>query len=227
MARGARHGRARRWGVCAVGLTVLLAMPCVETLLPPQSPLHASAALSGAASRRRASVEDACTGRRLVSSMAAVLVAGGGAAPQERPAGFWDRVWGARHHLLAGAMGRFVAVNIMFPVDTVKTRLQMQMNGGAAMTVRASCSTPPGPAHAPCCVLRLLRERSSASRGMRTRPREADPRRHAEVPCTYPQPAAPPGCAAPGSGQHLWRGVTKIPLPVAARVPRRTRCGRT
>lgn len=117
-----------------MGLTVLLAMPCVETLLPPQSPLHASAALSGAASRRRASVEDACTGRRLVSSMAAVLVAGGGAAPQERPAGFWDRVWGARHHLLAGAMGRFVAVNIMFPVDTVKTRLQMQMNGGAAMT---------------------------------------------------------------------------------------------
>ena len=36
-----------------------------------------------------------------------------------------DKVWGARLHLLAGALGRCVAVSVMFPVDTVKTRLQL------------------------------------------------------------------------------------------------------
>ena len=30
-----------------------------------------------------------------------------------------------RHYLLAGALGRCVAVSVMFPIDTVKTRLQM------------------------------------------------------------------------------------------------------
>lgn len=40
-------------------------------------------------------------------------------------AGLSDKVWMARHQLLAGAMGRVVAVCCMFPVDTVKTRLQM------------------------------------------------------------------------------------------------------
>lgn len=39
--------------------------------------------------------------------------------------GISERVWNARHQLLAGAMGRCVAVSMMFPIDTVKTRLQM------------------------------------------------------------------------------------------------------
>jgi hypothetical protein len=156
-----RDLRALTRGLCAVGLTILLAMPCVETLLPPQSP-----ALSGAASRRGPSVHDACRERRLASSMATVLVAGCGAeqaAPQDRPVGFWDRICRARHHLLAGAIGRFVAVNIMFPVDTIKTRLQMQgmgqgsaggMSGGAAMTVLLSCAAR---SRSPACPMPACR----------------------------------------------------------------------
>lgn len=35
------------------------------------------------------------------------------------------KVWSARQHLVAGALGRFTAVSIMFPVDTIKTRLQL------------------------------------------------------------------------------------------------------
>uniref|UniRef100_A0A7S0EHR4 Mitochondrial carrier protein n=1 Tax=Hanusia phi TaxID=3032 RepID=A0A7S0EHR4_9CRYP len=46
---------------------------------------------------------------------------------------FLSKVWHARHHLVAGAIGRCVAVSIMFPVDTIKTRLQLH---------GAQCCTP-------------------------------------------------------------------------------------
>jgi len=187
-----RDLRALTRGLWAVGLTILMAIPCVETLLPPQSP-----ALSGAASRRGPSVHEACRERRLASSMAAVLVAGCGAeqaAPQDRPVGFWDRICRARHHLLAGAIGRFVAVNIMFPVDTIKTRLQMQgmgqgsaggMSVGAAMTVLVSCaarSRSPAPPMPAC--------RASLQPLHVPPPRQTSPNlRHADVP-PLPKPAA-------------------------------------
>lgn len=38
---------------------------------------------------------------------------------------FCQKVYDTRHYLLAGAVGRCVAVSVMFPVDTIKTRLQM------------------------------------------------------------------------------------------------------
>ena len=188
-----RDLRAMTRGLWAVGLTILLAMPCVETLLPPQSP-----ALSGAASRRGPSVNGACRERRLASSMAAVLVAGGSveqAAPQDRPVDFWERLCRARHHLLAGAMGRFVSVNIMFPVDTIKTRLQMQgmgqgsaggMSSGAAMTVLVSCAarsrSPERPMPACLAFCNLFMSPS----------RQTSPNlRHADLPRAFsPKPAA-------------------------------------
>jgi hypothetical protein len=36
-----------------------------------------------------------------------------------------QKIYETRHYLLAGALGRCVAVSVMFPVDTIKTRLQM------------------------------------------------------------------------------------------------------
>ena len=36
-----------------------------------------------------------------------------------------QKIYDTRHYLLAGAVGRCVAVSVMFPVDTIKTRLQM------------------------------------------------------------------------------------------------------
>jgi len=44
---------------------------------------------------------------------------------QQARASMSEKVWQARHQLLAGASGRCVAVSLMFPVDTIKTRLQM------------------------------------------------------------------------------------------------------
>ncbi len=36
-----------------------------------------------------------------------------------------QKIYETRHYLLAGALGRCVAVSVMFPIDTIKTRLQM------------------------------------------------------------------------------------------------------
>jgi hypothetical protein len=43
------------------------------------------------------------------------------------------KIYDTRNYLLAGAVGRCVAVSVMFPVDTIKTRLQMY---------GSSCCTP-------------------------------------------------------------------------------------
>jgi hypothetical protein len=98
-------------------LALLLSLPCVELMNPPTAPLPMSAGTSRSA--------------RLVRSVATALVADDNNAP-----GFFaqlsEKVGRAKSQLLGGAVGRVIAVSCMFPVDTVKTRLQLY---GGRMTL--------------------------------------------------------------------------------------------
>ena len=101
-------------------LALLLSLPCVELMNPPTAPLSMSAGTFRST--------------RLVRSVATALVADDNNAP-----GFFsqlsEKVGRAKSQLLGGAVGRVIAVSCMFPVDTVKTRLQLY-GGRMTLSVR-------------------------------------------------------------------------------------------
>lgn len=114
----------------------LLSMPYAQPVLPPPVQLHASASGTGIDSsiRRHNPFSELCRPARLARGLATVVAPSspnlgsfqsGITKLNQVIVGISDRVWSARHQLLAGAMGRCVAVSMMFPIDTVKTRLQM------------------------------------------------------------------------------------------------------
>ena len=135
---------SRSGALCA--MLAVLWLPFVHPLLPTDSARPFAAGRSTPAMRWLPRTDSPCSdGRRLYSSMATVLAPGlpkadlpdvlrqGVVNVHKTVAGIHEKVWAARHHLMAGAMGRCVAVSMMFPVDTVKTRLQMY---------GASCCSP-------------------------------------------------------------------------------------
>jgi hypothetical protein len=113
---------------------LLVSLPFVSPELAPPLLRRALSTGSGPCARAPELLGNPLTRRvRDVSSLATAVavnpnlgpVQAGIARLNQVSVGISERVWSARNHLLAGAMGRCVAVSMMFPIDTVKTRLQM------------------------------------------------------------------------------------------------------
>ena len=125
--------RSAGWRCLPCMLVAALSLPCVQPLLS-QDRVTRGPVSGHRPFRRQLSLSMASTAAVLVSGGVGNVGVGvglpgllrqGAATVQQASADLSEKVWQARHHLAAGAVGRCAAASMMFPVDTVKTRLQM------------------------------------------------------------------------------------------------------